>query len=133
MSTPRRPRSDPRRAAEALRAATARTCSALGVADATGPYDALVQNRPMLAGSLVIVVAASGFGILGPLARFGYDAGLDPLSFVAWRAIFALLVIAVVVAVLDRRGRPVVAPWRLPARDRWGILAVGLAGFALYV
>ena len=87
----------------------------------------------MLAGSLVIVVAASGFGILGPLARFGYDAGLDPLSFVAWRAIFALLVIAVVVAVLDRRGRPVVAPWRLPARDRWGILAVGLAGFALNV
>jgi len=87
----------------------------------------------MLAGSLVIVVAASGFGILGPLARFGYDAGLDPLSFVAWRAIFALVVIGVVVAVLDRRGRPVVAPWRLAARDRWGILAVGLAGFALNV
>ena len=87
----------------------------------------------MLGGSLVIVVAASGFGILGPLARFGYDAGLDPLSFVAWRATFALIVIGVVVAVLDRRGRPVIALWRLPPRDRWGILAVGLAGFALNV
>jgi len=92
-----------------------------------------VNDRPLLAGSLVVIVAASGFGILGPLARFAYDAGLDPLSFVAWRAIFGLLVIAVAVGFQRRRGRPIVNAFRLPRRDQVGILVVGVAGLALNV
>jgi DME family drug/metabolite transporter len=92
-----------------------------------------VNDRPVLAGSLIVIVAATGFGILGPLARFAYDAGLDPLSFVAWRAIFALLVIAVAVGFQRRRGRPIVNAFRLPRRDQVGILVVGIAGLALNV
>jgi drug/metabolite transporter (DMT)-like permease len=80
-----------------------------------------------------VIVAASGFGILGPLARFADDAGLDPLSFVAWRAIFGLLVIAVAVGFQRRRGRPIVNAFRLPRRDQVGILVVGVAGLALNV
>ena len=92
-----------------------------------------MNDRPLLAGSLIVVAAASGFGILGPLARFAYDAGLDPLSFVAWRAIFALVVIAVAVAFQRRRGRPTVNVFRLARRDQVGILVVGVAGLALNV
>jgi drug/metabolite transporter (DMT)-like permease len=99
----------------------------------TGSYDAAVRDRPLLLGSLIVVAAASGFGILGPLARFGYDAGLDPVSFVGWRAIFAVVVIAAVIAVRSRRGHPFHNPWRLPVRDRAAILVVGLSGLALNI
>ena len=35
--------------------------------------------RPSRA-SLVVIVAASLFGTLGPLSRFAYDAGMEPLA-----------------------------------------------------
>ena len=76
-----------------------------------------MKDRPLLAGSLVVVLAATGFGILGPVARFAYDAGLDPLSFGAWRSIFGATVVAFVVAVRVSRGTAFRAPWRLPRAD----------------
>jgi drug/metabolite transporter (DMT)-like permease len=63
-----------------------------------------VRDRRLLLGSLTVVVAASGFGLLGPLARFAYDAGFDPLSFVAWRATFGLLCVLLVIWARTRRG-----------------------------
>ena len=74
-----------------------------GRSGATRPADAPAGPRPVpcrrcatgrLARSapLTVIVAASGFGMLGPLSRFAYDAGMEPLSFVAWRATFGLLV-----------------------------------------
>ena len=42
-------------------------------------------DRPPVAGFAVVIVAASLFGTLGPLSRFAYDAGMEPLPFVAWR------------------------------------------------
>ncbi|TMF37029.1 MAG: hypothetical protein E6I26_07795 [Chloroflexi bacterium] len=92
-----------------------------------------MHDRPLLVGSLIVVLAASGFGILGPLARFAYDAGLDPLTFVAWRAIFGLLLIVAIVAVRVGRGTRLVNPFALPVADRVGIVAVGLAGLGLNV
>jgi len=53
-----------------------------------------VQDRSLLIGSATVVVAAAGFGLLGPVARFAYEAGLQPLSFVAWRGLFGTLVVA---------------------------------------
>jgi len=85
----------------------------------------------MLLGSLVVVLAASGFGILGPLSRYAYDAGHDPLTFVFWRATFGCLLIVAVVAVLAARGQPVTNPLRLAPDDRVGLLVVGLAGLGL--
>jgi DME family drug/metabolite transporter len=92
-----------------------------------------VRDRSVLVGSLIVVLAASGFGLLGPLARFAYDVGFDPLSFVAWRAAFGLLVILVVVGWRLPRGTGFVNPLDLPRADRIGLLAVSVAGFALNV
>jgi DME family drug/metabolite transporter len=92
-----------------------------------------MRDRPLLAGSLVVILAASGFGILGPVARFAYDAGLDPLSFGAWRSIFGATVVAVVVAVRVSRGTPFQAPWRLPGADGAAILTVALASLGLNI
>jgi DME family drug/metabolite transporter len=55
------------------------------------------------------------------------------VSFVAWRAIVAFVLIALVVGVRATRGHPLRNPWRLPVRDRAAILAVGLSGLALNV
>lgn len=92
-----------------------------------------MRDRPVLLGSLIVILAATGFGILGPLARFAYDAGFDPPSFVAWRATFGLLVILVVVAVRLSRGVPFVNPLGLPAIDRFALVLVGIAGLGLNV
>ena len=92
-----------------------------------------MRDRPLLVGSLVVILAASGFGLLGPLARFAYDAGFEPLAFVAWRAVFGVLVIAVVIAVRARSGTGVVNPLRLPRRDAIGLTIVAFAGLGLNV
>jgi drug/metabolite transporter (DMT)-like permease len=91
-----------------------------------------MRDRPsFLAGSLIVLVAASGFGILGPLARFAYAEGFDPFSFVAWRAIFGLPVILLVVAWRLPRGVGLVNPARLPRGDAVGLLVVAIAGLCL--
>ncbi len=92
-----------------------------------------MRDRPLLLGSLTVIVAASGFGMLGPLARFAYDAGFDPLSFVAWRAFFGLLIVVAVVAVRVVGGVGFVNPFRLPRPDGLGLLLVGIAGLGLNV
>jgi drug/metabolite transporter, DME family len=92
-----------------------------------------VRDRPILLGSIVVVLAASGFGMLGPLARFAYDAGFVPLSFVAWRALFGFVVIALLVAVSVRRGQAVINPFRLARRDGLGLLVIAISGFGLNV
>jgi drug/metabolite transporter, DME family len=92
-----------------------------------------VADRSVLSGSLIIVLAASGFGILGPLARFAYDAGFDPISFVGWRAIFGVLVILLVVLWRRSRGVAIVNPFDLPRADSLGLLIVGLAGVTLNI
>lgn len=92
-----------------------------------------MRDRSLLVGSLICVLAASGFGLLGPLARFAYDAGFDPLSFVAWRAAFGLLVLAPVIAWRITRGGRFVNPLDLPRTDQVGLLAVSLAGLCLNI
>lgn len=92
-----------------------------------------MRDRPILAGSLIVVLAASGFGLLGPLARFAYDDGLDPLSFVAWRATFGLLIVLVVIAARVPRGIAIVNPLRLAGRDQVGLAVVSIAGLSLNV
>lgn len=44
------------------------------------------SSRSPIAGAVVVVTAAALFGMLGPLSRFAYTAGMEPLGFVAWRA-----------------------------------------------
>jgi len=88
-------------------------------------------DRALLAGSLTVVLAAAGFGLLGPLARFAYDRGVDPISFVAWRAAFGALTVAVFVAILRARGTPPINPLRLPLRDGLALLVAAFSGLGL--
>ena len=90
-------------------------------------------ERSVLLGSLTVIAAASGFGLLGPLARFAYDAGFEPIAFVAWRAGIGLLIVVAVVAVgIRRRGR-FVNPLHLARRDRIGLAVAAIAALALNV
>jgi drug/metabolite transporter (DMT)-like permease len=93
-----------------------------------------VRDRSLLAGSLICLLAASGFGLLGPLARFAYDAGFDPFSFVAWRATFGLVVVVLVVAWRQNRGGGgLVNLLALPRSDQIGLVAGSLAGLFLNI
>ncbi|HET9522251.1 MAG TPA: DMT family transporter [Candidatus Limnocylindrales bacterium] len=92
-----------------------------------------MRERQLLVGSLIVLGAASGFGLLGPLARFAYDRGLEPLSFVAWRAAFGTLIVGAYALWWIRRGRPAVHPWHLSHRDRAALAVAVLAGLVLNV
>src|SRR6185503_6287559 len=82
-------------------------------------------NRPMtsrpssnLLGALLIVVAASSFGVLGPVARYANDAGVSSLTLVTWRAGVGAIVVLVFLALRAAGGTRLWKPWReLPRRD----------------
>lgn len=86
----------------------------------------------LLTGSLVVLGAATLFGMLGPLSRFAYDAGLSPTAFVAWRAIVGLATLGLVIAWRVRTGRGRLLSFRgLPGRARAALLVAATAGFTL--
>ena len=88
----------------------------------------MADTRSRWSGALVVVAAASLFGMLGTLSRFAYDDGLTPFAWVAWRAGIGAIGLAVVVA--GRRGiRSSLDGIRAatPSARRWLGLAV-LAG-----
>jgi drug/metabolite transporter (DMT)-like permease len=88
-------------------------------------------GRPLL-GLLIVVVAASLFGTLGPLARLAYDAGMTPLSFVTWRGAIGLLAtVAFIVWRVRRRGEAVVSLGALDRRARASLLTAAVMGFVL--
>jgi drug/metabolite transporter, DME family len=83
------------------------------------------QRAPAPAsGYLMVALGASLFAWLGPLSRWAYEEGMEPLPFVAWRAAIGAVFLVGVVAVTMRRGRRFAAPWRLPMGER---LALGAA------
>ena len=92
-----------------------------------------MNDRRLLLGSLALVVAASGFGMLGPVARLAYETGIEPMAFVAWRAAFGVLAILAIVAVQARRGVPLVNPARLSRGDALGLVAIALLGLGVNV
>ncbi len=82
------------------------------------------DRRSPLLGSLVVVTAASFFGMLGVLSRSVYELGLTPLAFVTWRAGIGALVIGVAVVVAVSRGARLVG-WR--SLDPRGRVSLGVA------
>jgi len=100
---------------------------------ARGPYHAVVRDQRLLLGSLALILAAIGFGMLGPVARLAYEAGFEPMAFVAWRAAIGVLAIAVIVAVRARRGTPVADPRRLPRRDLVGLGLIAIGGLGVNI
>jgi drug/metabolite transporter (DMT)-like permease len=92
-----------------------------------------VREHRFLFGSLALILAASGFGMLGPVARLAYEAGFEPMAFVAWRAMFGFLAVVTIAAVASRGGVPLVNPLRLPRGDVAGLLAIVVAGLGVNI
>jgi drug/metabolite transporter (DMT)-like permease len=70
------------------------------------------------------IVAASLFAWLGPLSRWAYEGGMEPLPFVAWRAGIGAAILLLIVVATTRRGRAVVRPAHLRGKE---IAALGIA------
>jgi drug/metabolite transporter (DMT)-like permease len=92
-------------------------------------------------GALLIVVAASSFGVLGPMAQFADRAGVSSLTLVTWRAGIGAVVVLLFMATRAASGRPLSRPWReIPRRDRRYMslaavtnAALNLAAFVAFV
>ncbi len=89
-------------------------------------------GRPPIAGFGIVIVAASLFGMLGPLSRFAYDGGMQPVAFVAWRAGVGVAALLVFVGWrVARRGERLVRPGELDGRARLTLLVAALVAFTL--
>src|SRR5205814_5551196 len=85
---------------------------------------ALRSLSPTVRGSLLIVGGATFAGILGPLARLLYNAGMTPFAFVVWRGLIAGSALWLLVA-WRRRSDPArhgIVLARLPRRQRLALL-----------
>ncbi|MBA3688037.1 MAG: DMT family transporter [Chloroflexi bacterium] len=70
-------------------------------------------------GAVLIVVAASSFGVLGAMAQYANQAGVSSLTLVTWRAGVGAIVVLLFIAVRAAGGTRLWRPWReLPRRDR---------------
>jgi len=93
----------------------------------------MARDRSLLIGTLAAVVAATLFGMLGPLSRFGAEQGVEGVAFTAWRAILGTSFLAILITA---RGalRPSVAAVRgLPRRGRISLAAAAVMGVTLNV
>ena len=80
-----------------------------------------MTRRPSsnLLGALLIVVAASGFGVLGPMTQYADRAGVSTLALVTWRAGIGAIVVVLFMAARAAAGNRPWRPWReIPRRDR---------------
>jgi drug/metabolite transporter, DME family len=83
-------------------------------------------------GFAIVLVSAALFGMLGPLSRFAYDAGMEPPAFVAWRAMIGFAGLGLFVAWRVRRGATrLIRLSDLPSRARLAMLAAALCGTVL--
>jgi drug/metabolite transporter (DMT)-like permease len=95
-----------------------------------GPMSA--NRRPPVTGVAIVLVAASLFGALGPLSRFAYAAGMEPLAFVAWRGGIGFLATGAFVAWrILRRGGRLTRLRDLDRRARASLAVAALMGFLL--
>lgn len=102
-----------------------------GAVSATTPTSPAQTTLPVL-GFVTVLGSAALFGMLGPLSRFAYEAGMEPAAFVAWRALIGFLVLAVVIAVRARTSAVRVVRFRdLSPRARTTLFIAAVMGFTL--
>jgi drug/metabolite transporter (DMT)-like permease len=91
------------------------------------------RDRDLLTGTLSAIVAAALFGTLGPMSRFGADAGVGGIAFTAWRALLGVAFLAVLIA--GRRGirASVASIAALSGRGRASLAMAALMGLTLNV
>lgn len=91
-----------------------------------------IEPAVPLRGFVIVIGSAALFGMLGPLSRFAYEAGMEPPAFVAWRAMIGFLGLAAFVGWRVRTGATrLIRLVDLPARARLAIIGAALAGTVL--
>jgi len=93
----------------------------------------VARDRDQVLGAAAAVAAASLFGMLGPLARFGADAGVGGAAFTAWRAILGVAFLAILIGVRGRGATSVGALRALPRGGRLALAIAAVMGIALNV
>lgn len=92
------------------------------------------RPRPPLYGFAVVLLGASLFGTLGPVSHFVYEAGMEPIPFVAWRALLGALTVGVFVAWRIRRGTErLVHPGSLAWNERTSLAIAAACGAGLNI
>jgi drug/metabolite transporter (DMT)-like permease len=77
------------------------------------------RPSPNALGALLIVIAATSFGVLGPVAQYADQAGVTSLTLVTWRAGVGAIVVLLFLGLRAASGTRLWRPWReLPRRDR---------------
>ena len=85
----------------------------------------MVRDRSLVTGTLAAIVGATLFGMLGPLSRFGAEAGVTGVAFTAWRAILGATSLVLLITIRGQAG----ASWAaVRSLDRRGALTLTLAG-----
>lgn len=93
---------------------------------------AAASPNPPLLGFLIVLGSAALFGTLGPLSRFAYDAGMQPVSFVAWRGLVGVAALLLIIAWRSRTGAARVVRLReLSSRARTTVVIAATMGFTL--
>ena len=83
-------------------------------------------------GALLIVIAAVGFGTLGPMTRYADEAGVSSLALATWRAGVGAAIVLAFLAAQTLAGRRSWRRWReLPVRDRIVIAISAVTNAAL--
>jgi drug/metabolite transporter (DMT)-like permease len=91
------------------------------------------RDRELLLGTLSAVVAATLFGMLGPLARFGAEAGVTGVAFTGWRATMGVAFLALLIVLRGEAGASIAAIRGLPTRERATLALAALMGVTLNV
>ena len=90
------------------------------------------RSRGGVLGASLIVLAAIGFGTLGPVTRFADEAGVGSLTIVAWRAAIGATAMLILLLALSRlAGRRAKSLGAVPRRERWFIGAAAIANLVL--
>ncbi len=89
------------------------------------------RDRDLLAGTLAAIIGASLFGTLGPLSRFGAQAGMDGVAFTAWRALLGVGLLSGLIAIRRRTGSSMSAIRGLSAAGRAALVVASLMGLVL--
>jgi drug/metabolite transporter, DME family len=91
-----------------------------------------IEGRRAMLGTLSVVIAASLFGILGPVSRLAGDrAGVETIAFVTWRALLGAVVVGCLLAVRRSRGQPLVGIRAMSVRARASLLVAVVSGVIL--
>jgi drug/metabolite transporter (DMT)-like permease len=93
---------------------------------------ASILSSPQALGAGLIVLAAAGFGTLGPLARYAEQADVTSLAMVTWRAGVGAALMVGFLLLRSARGHRAAKRWSdLPVRDRRFVIGGALTNAVL--